>query len=109
MQSLCLRAVTQRGYVSMKSSTCELLDLPVEANAAPPRPGFTGALELYDELINFLGLSSGTQQAASARETTGAVPPPDPAAPPPSAPTLTAETASQANSRAPADQPAVAS
>ena len=93
----------------MKSSTGELLDLPVEANAAPPRSGFTGALELYDELINFLGLSSGTQQAARPRETTGAVSHTEPVASPPSAPPLAAETASQANPHAPDDRPAVAS
>ncbi|MEN3334285.1 MAG: Double zinc ribbon [Blastocatellia bacterium] len=93
----------------MKSSTGELLDLRAEANAEPPRSGFTGALELYDELINFLGLSPETQSAAKSRETTDVVSHPEPVAPPPSAPTLAAETASQANPHAPANQPAVVS
>jgi hypothetical protein len=93
----------------MKSSTGELLDLHAEANAEPQRTGFTGALELYDELINFLGLSPETQQAARSRETTGAASHPEPVAPPPSAQTPAAETASQANPPAPANQPAVAS
>src|SRR6201999_2332685 len=40
----------------MKSSTGELLDRR-EGNAQPEHTGYTGALELYDELINFLGLA----------------------------------------------------
>jgi hypothetical protein len=94
----------------MKSSTGELLDLHAEANAEPQRSGFTGALELYDELINFLGLSPETQQqAASPHETTGAITHPEPVAPPPSAQTLASDTASQASQHAPRNQPAVSS
>jgi hypothetical protein len=84
----------------MKSPTGELLHLRAEANAEPQRSGFTGALELYDELINFLGLSpEKPQPAVSHPETTSATSSPEPVAPPPSAPTTNsdAETASQAS------------
>ncbi len=50
----------------MKSSTGELLDLHIETSAEPPRSGFTGALELYDELINFLGLTPETSSQVAA-------------------------------------------
>ena len=56
----------------MKSPTGELLRLHDEASAKPERSGFTGALELYDELINFLGLSPEGQPLTAptqARET----------------------------------------
>ena len=106
MQSLCLRAVTQRGYVSMKSSTADLLDLHVEAKAEPPRSGFTGALELYDELINFLGLTPETQpQAAAPRETTDATTA-EPAAPPAETAAITSEPDVMASQAAPPDQAA---
>jgi hypothetical protein len=96
----------------MKSPTGELLHLHAEADAGPERSGFTGALELYDELINFLGLSPDTQQqAARPHKTTGAVALPEPVAPPPSAQLISAasETAAPASSPAPADQPAAGS
>ena len=40
----------------MKSSTGELLDMH-EGEGPQEHRGYTGALELYDELINFLGLA----------------------------------------------------
>jgi Double zinc ribbon len=86
----------------MKSSTGELLDLHVEANAEPPRSGFTGALELYDELINFLGLTPETQpQAAALREPTAAPAPSESAVPPTAQPVAVAS-----ESTAPASQAA---
>jgi RNA polymerase subunit RPABC4/transcription elongation factor Spt4 len=42
----------------MKSPTDELLDLCPELDAEPPRSGFTGGLDLYDELIHFAVPSS---------------------------------------------------
>ena len=67
----------------MNSPTGELLDLHDEANAEPERTGFTGALELYDEMINFLGLSPKTPpQAAGQTETTAEITRPEPVAPP---------------------------
>ena len=96
----------------MKSSTGELLHLRAEANAEPQRSGFTGALELYDELINFLGLSPRTPQpAVSHSETTSATSHPEPVAPPPSAPTTNSasETASQASLPIATDQPVASS
>lgn len=110
MQSLCLRVVYQREYVSMKTPTGELLHLRAEANAEPAHTGFTGALELYDELINFLGLSpNAAQQTASPQDPTNAITPPEPVAPPPAQTAgVTDETASQARPPAPVDQPAKA-
>jgi hypothetical protein len=107
MQSLCLRVVNQREYVSMKTPTGELLHLRAEANAEPAHSGFTGALELYDELINFLGLSpTAPQQAASPQVPTVTAAPPEPPAPPPAAQTtgVTDETTPHADKPAPVDQ-----
>jgi hypothetical protein len=48
----------------MKSSTGELLDRR-EGKAQQEHTGYTGALELYDELINFLGLAGVKRPTAS--------------------------------------------
>jgi Double zinc ribbon len=95
----------------MKTPTGELLHLRAEANAEPTHTGFTGALELYDELINFLGLSPiAVQQTTSPQDPTNAITPPEPVAPPPAqTASVTDETASQARPPAPVDQPAVVS
>jgi len=111
MQSLCLRVVTQREYVSMKTPTGELLHLRADANVEPGHSGYTGALELYDELINFLGLSTDTyQRAASPYDPANAITPSEPVAPPSAQMSdITEETASQARPRPPVDQPAAVS
>lgn len=83
----------------MKSPTGELLHLHDEAGAAPERPGYTGALELYDELINFLGLSPEGHPLPMPPKTTEA-----PAAPLPAAQTAATPTASP-NRPAPLAQP----
>jgi len=45
----------------MKSPTGELLHLRAEANAEHQPTGFTGGLDLYDELTDFFSLSSEAQ------------------------------------------------
>ena len=49
----------------MKSPTDELLDLCPELDAESPRPGFTGGLDLYDELVHFAVPSSDEQALMS--------------------------------------------
>src|SRR5205085_9475162 len=79
MQSLCLRVFTQSGYILMKSPTDELLSGRAEAHMEPQHSGLTGGLELYDQLIDFLGISLETPPVVSPPETTAAVTPPAPA------------------------------
>src|SRR5262249_52909753 len=92
MQSLCLRVVTRHGYISMKSPTGELLRLHDEASAKPERSGFTGALELYDELINFLGLSPEGHPWAAPPQAREPRAPAEPVAPLPTTPMATTPT-----------------
>ena len=96
----------------MKSPSGELLHLRDEAKAETGHSGFTGALELYDELINFLGLSFENQhQAASEQAGAGTTTNAEPPAPAPPAQTVTprAETAMLGSLPASSDQPAAVS
>ncbi|MFL6216635.1 MAG: double zinc ribbon domain-containing protein [Blastocatellia bacterium] len=47
----------------MNSPTDELLDLCADMDAEPLRPGFTGGLDLYDELIHFVAPSHPSEHA----------------------------------------------
>ena len=57
----------------MKSPTGEPLHLCAEANAEHQPSGFTGGLDLYDELIDFLGPSPEPQTAVDHSETPCAI------------------------------------
>jgi RNA polymerase subunit RPABC4/transcription elongation factor Spt4 len=57
----------------MKSPTGELLHRRAEANTDRQPSGFTGGLDLYDELIDFLGSSPEPQQAIGHLETSCAI------------------------------------
>lgn len=72
----------------MKPPSGELLHLRDEAKAEPEHSGFTGALELYDELINFLGLSFETQQQAVSDQENAGPTAAEPVAPSSSAPLI---------------------
>lgn len=53
----------------MKSPTDELLSGRAEAHVEPQHSGLTGGLELYDQLIDFLGISLETPPVVSPPET----------------------------------------
>ncbi|HJQ23209.1 MAG TPA: zinc ribbon domain-containing protein [Blastocatellia bacterium] len=57
----------------MKSPTGELLSLRAEANTERQPSGFTGGLDLYDELVSFLGSSPEPQQAVGHVEIPGVI------------------------------------
>ena len=77
----------------MKSPTGELLHLHDEASDESKRSDYSGALELYDELINFLGLSPEGQPPAAPQATETLTP---------AAPLLTVQTAIIQTETAPA-------
>jgi len=60
----------------MKSPTGELLALHAEADTERQPSGFTGGLDLYDELIGFLSSSPEPQQAVEHIEIPGVIPTP---------------------------------
>ena len=68
----------------MKSSTGELLDRR-EGKAQQEHTGYTGALELYDELINFLGLAGVKRPTTSPQPEVVSSTPVESAAPSPAA------------------------
>lgn len=74
----------------MKSPTGELLHLRAEANAEHQPTGFTGGLDLYDELTDFFSLSSEAQPTDHHFEAQPATAPP--AQPSPPTPTVAVET-----------------